>query len=180
MPGERASRLRPRGCFHWRGWQPDDQVRAIPLQLVTAHPLGHTAGPGGVLGAVTTPPDDGEDLYRGAPAQHSAALPASLGEGVTDYDDDLVDPIAAVIAEELTQQLHVRRDIRQIPELVAIELLRNFRIERPSETAELSRPDWPILAYVRVDNGDQAHLELAQRGRSTPGDGVVVELPNGG
>lgn len=97
-------------------------------------------------------------------------------------DDDLLDAIAAVVADELCAQLHVRREPRQIADLVADELLRCFVITPIREMPDPSLPDdWPVVRHITVDRADQAHVEVAtfpSRPRET--EEVTCALPGGG
>jgi hypothetical protein len=110
-----------------------------------------------------------------------AVTAVTKDDGGVEPVEDLEDAVAAVIADELCAQLHVRRRPGEIAGLVADELLRAFDIRPRGALADPAVPDdWPVIRHVNVDRTDQAHVELATLPAVTHPAVHAFDLPGGG
>ena len=98
-----------------------------------------------------------------------------------DADDAVQDAIAAVVADELLAQMLVRRNLSEIPSMIAYELVRGFDISGEL-VGGVAAPvdDWPVVRHVTVDRHDRAHIELASFQWLRDGEQVQFDLPSGG
>lgn len=85
-------------------------------------------------------------------------------DGDSTYDEDLFDAVAAVIGYELVAQFGLRRSPRDMPAMLADELLRRFDI-RGEALDDVPSPEdwdrWPVIRHVSVDRSNRAHIELS-------------------